>query len=339
MKSEEGPSSKKRVVIVGGGFAGLSCARQLASNPGVEITLIDKNNYQQFQPLLYQVATAVLAPSNAAFSLRSVLKGHTNVDVKMAEVVSADLRTRTVETADGKRYEGDFLVLAAGSQVNFFGTQGAEKLAYPLYSLRDAELLRSHLLALLESVDRDPSLIAQGALNIVVVGGGPTGVETAGAIGDLAQRALKDLYRSLDFSKIQVFLVDMAHNVLNGFSQHSQTYAARMLQQRGVEVRLGIAIKEVHPGHVVLSDGTTISTHAVIWAGGLKASPLSGALVSSPGMAGESMCSLTSVSKDFPVSMPWETSQTPSGRTANHCHSLPPSLNRPASLVRRTSLP
>ena len=165
----------KHVVVVGGGFAGLGCARKLASNPEVHVTLIDKNNHQQFQPLLYQVATALLAPDNAAFSLRSLLSGHANVDVKMAEVVLADLNTRTVKTADGKTYQGDFLVLAAGAQANFFGTLGADKHTYPLYSLRDAELLRSRILMLLESVDRDPSLIDQGALNFVVVGAGPTG--------------------------------------------------------------------------------------------------------------------------------------------------------------------
>src|SRR5579859_3070700 len=165
----------KRVVIVGGGFAGLSCARKLAMNADVQITLIDKNNYQQFQPLLYQVATAILAPENAAFPLRSVLRGHLNVDVKMAEVVSADLSARAVRTADGKTYQGDYLVLATGSQVNFFGIPGADKYTYPLYSLRDAELLRSRILALFESVDRDLSIADRGALNFVVVGAGPTG--------------------------------------------------------------------------------------------------------------------------------------------------------------------
>ncbi|HUN85943.1 MAG TPA: FAD-dependent oxidoreductase [Terracidiphilus sp.] len=155
----------KRVVIVGGGFAGLSCARRLASNPEVHITLIDRNNYQQFQPLLYQVATALLGPGNAAFSLRSLLRGHANVEVKMADVVSAALKTRTVKTAGGTSYQGDFLILAAGAQANFFGTTGAERHAYPLYSLHDAELFRSRILMLLESVDRDPLLIDQGAQN------------------------------------------------------------------------------------------------------------------------------------------------------------------------------
>jgi len=268
----------KRVVIVGGGFAGVSCARRLASNPNVHVTLIDKNNYQQFQPLLYQVATALLGPGNAAFSLRSLLRGHANVDVKMAEVISADLAARTVETADGKRFQGDFLVLAAGAQANFFGTIGADEHTYPLYSLRDAEVLRSRILMLLESVDREPSLIDQGALNFVVVGAGPTGTETAGSLGHLIETARKDLYNSLEWTKAQVFLVDHGQSVLHGFSRKSQEYAHRKLERRGIQIRFGVAVKEVHPGHVLLSDGTKILTHTAIWAGGLKASSLSDAL-------------------------------------------------------------
>ena len=276
----------KRVVIVGGGFAGVSCARRLASNRDVRVTLIDKNNYQQFQPLLYQVATALLGPGNAAFSLRSLLRGHANVDVKMAEVISADLKTRTVETADGKKYQGDFLILAAGAQANFFGTAGADKHAYPLYSLRDAELLRSRILMLLESVDREPSLIDQGVLNFVVVGAGPTGVEMAGSLGHLIETSKKDLYNSLEWTKARIFLVDIGHTVLNGFSKKSQEYATQKLERHGVQIRFGVAVKEVHSGHVLLSDGTEILTRTTIWAGGLKASSLSGALGIQTGRGG-----------------------------------------------------
>jgi NADH dehydrogenase len=148
----------KSVVIVGGGFAGLSCARELARSNHLHITLIDKNNYQQFQPLLYQVATAALAPSNVAFNLRNLFRRHSNVDIKMAEVVSVDLNTRTAVTVGGQKYQGDFLVLAAGSEANFFGTPGADKCTYPLYSLRDAEVLRSRIIAILHSSTRARSI-------------------------------------------------------------------------------------------------------------------------------------------------------------------------------------
>lgn len=268
----------KHVVIVGGGFAGLNCARKLASHPGVRITLIDRNSYQQFQPLLYQVATAALAPINAAFALRNVLRRHPDVDVKMAEVVSADLRTRTVETADGLKYQGDFLVLAAGSQVNFFETPGADKYACPLYSLQNAETLRSRILEALEASDRDPSLIAKGELNFVVVGAGPTGVETAGMLGDMMQRRLNGEYRDLDLSKAQVFVVDMGKSVLSTFSPQSQAYAAKMLKKLGVQLRLEVAVKEITAHGALLSDGTEIASRTVIWAGGLKASSLAGNL-------------------------------------------------------------
>jgi NADH dehydrogenase len=290
----------KHVVIVGGGFAGLNCARKLAAHPDIRITLIDKNNYQQFQPLLYQVATAILAPSNAAFALRNVLRCHSNVDVKLGEVVSVDLKARSAETAEGQKYQGDYLVLAAGSQANFFGTPGADKHTYPLYSLHDAELLRSRILAVLESADRDPSLIAKGALNFVIVGAGPTGAETAGTLGDMTQRMLKDVYKDLDLSKAQIFLVDMGHSVLSTFSQKSQVYAASMLKLRGVQVRLGIVVKEVTSDHVMLSDGTKILTRTVIWAGGLKASSLSGNIGVAPGHGGRIDVQPDFSVKDFP---------------------------------------
>lgn len=290
----------KHVVIVGGGFAGLTCARTLASHADIRITLVDKNNFQQFQPLLYQVATSALAPSNAAFSLRSVLRHYSNVDVKLGSVGSVDLKTRSVETAEGQKYQGDYLVLAAGSQPNFFGTPGADKYAYPLYSLHDAELLRSRLIAVLESADRDPSLVAKGALNFVVIGAGPTGTETAGILGDMTQGGLKAVFKDLDLSKAQVFLIDHGHSVLSAFSPKSQKYAGSVLEQRGVQVRLGIGAKEVAPDHVLLSDGTKILTRTVIWAGGLKASSLSGNLGLTPGHGGRVDVQPDFSVKDFP---------------------------------------
>jgi len=278
--AEQEPKGVKHIVIVGGGFAGLHCARKVAADPNVRVTLLDKNNYQQFQPLLYQVATALLAPSNIAFNLRVALKSYPNVDIKMTEVVSVDLKSRTVQTSHGERYQGDFLVLAAGAQANFFDTPGAEQYSYPLYSLHDAERLRSRLLAMLESADRDQTLIEKGALNFVIVGAGPTGTETAGAFADLVHGWKKKqgharIYQDLSFGQAQIFLVDGGHAVLSAFSPSAQAYAAKKLAGRGVQIRLGTRVKEAGSGHVTLSDGTRIPTHTVIWAGGLKASSLS----------------------------------------------------------------
>jgi NADH dehydrogenase len=265
----------KHVVIVGGGFAGFHCARKLSAHHDVRITLIDKNNYQQFQPLLYQVAAGFLAPSSVGFSLRKMLVPHPSVEVRLDEVISADLDTCTVTTAHGESYHGDYLVLAAGSQPNFFGTPGADQYSYPLYSLHDAELLRSRILAVLEAADRDPSLIAKGALNFVLVGCGPTGTELAGTLGDMVQNPLKQEFPNIPFDQAGIHLVDMGHAVLSAFSPKAQTYAAKMLAERGVKVHLGVAVKEIGPGHVLLSDGSRIQTHTVVWAGGLRASALS----------------------------------------------------------------
>jgi len=265
----------KHVVIVGGGFAGVNCAKKLAKHSNLHVTLIDRNNYQQFQPLLYQVASAGLSPSNTAFNLRGVLRGHPNVDVKLTEIVSVDLGARSATNAEGQTYRGDFLVLAAGSQANFFGTPGADKHSYPLYSLRDAEALRSRIIAVLESADRDPSLLEKGALNFVIVGAGATGTEMAGTFGDAFHYSLKRALSDVNIARGRILLVDGGRAVLHGFSSESQSYAARMLEERGVQTRLGTTVKEVGSGHVVLSDGSKIDTHVVIWAGGLKASSLS----------------------------------------------------------------
>ncbi|MGN6168850.1 MAG: NAD(P)/FAD-dependent oxidoreductase, partial [Solirubrobacteraceae bacterium] len=174
--------SRRHVVIVGGGFAGLGCAQRLADHDGVRVTLIDRNNYHQFQPLLYQVATSLLSPSDIAHSLREVFAGHDNVDIKLAEVCAVDPATKTVRSTDSGEWTADALVLAAGSQPNFFHTPGAAENSFPLYSLDNATDLRSRILGLFEQVDRDPKLIERGALNFVIVGGGPTGVEVAGAL-------------------------------------------------------------------------------------------------------------------------------------------------------------
>jgi len=276
----------KHVVIVGGGFAGLNCARKLAVHPEIRITLIDKNNYQQFQPLLYQVAAGFLAPSNVAFSLRNMLVRHPNVEVSMDEVVSADLTSRTITTAHGKTFQGDYLVLAAGSVANFFGTPGADQHSFPLYSLHDAELLRSRILAVLEAADRDQSLIAKGALNFVLVGAGPTGTEMSGTLGDMIHRSLKEEYPNLPLYEVGIHMVDMSGAVLSAFSEKAQVYAAKMLEERGVKIHLHMAVKEVAAGHVVLSDGRKILTHTVVWAGGLRASDLSTKVGLRPGHGG-----------------------------------------------------
>ncbi len=259
------------VVIVGGGFAGLGCARGLAGEDAVQVTLIDQHNYHQFQPLLYQVASAQLAATSIASSLRKTFHDHSNVDVKLGEVTEVDPLARSVRTREGGTVEGDVLVLAAGAQANFFGTPGAAQHAFPLYSLTDAERLRTRMLTVFEDADRDPSLIDQGALNFVIVGAGATGTELAGALADLINETMPDEYRDLAVDRATVQVVDLGPAVLGGFSDRAHKYASKVLQERGVKLRLGTAVKEVAPDHVLLSDGTTIKTRCVAWAGGLMA--------------------------------------------------------------------
>ncbi len=271
MDTESIDQESWHVVIVGGGFAGLKCALELAPHDNISITLIDKHNYQQFQPLLYQVATGILSPNNAAFALRDILRNFTNVDVQMDEVTSVDPQQKTVITASGNTFTGDFLVLATGSHVNFFAIPGAQQYSLPLYSLTDAENLRSAILKTLEAADRSPQSATPASLNFVVVGGGPTGVEMAGTLTDTLKQLLQTEFRHVAPASAQVFLVERGDAVLPEFSPASQIYAKSALEHHGVQLRLGVAVKEITANEVLLSDGSQIPAKTVIWAAGLKA--------------------------------------------------------------------
>jgi NADH:ubiquinone reductase (H+-translocating) len=265
---------KHRVVIVGGGFAGLGCAQKLADHDDVHVTLIDRNNYHQFQPLLYQVATSLLAGSDIAHSLREVFADQDNVDVKLAEISAVDTATKTVTSTDSETWTADALVLAAGSQPNFFGTPGAPEYSFPLYSLDNATNLRSRILGLLEQVDRNPRLIERGALNFVIVGGGPTGVEVAGAIADMINMTVPAEYHDFDPADAHIYLVDHGDALLKPFSDKAHAYVAKVLTDRKVELRLSTGVEEVGPGHARFSDGSVVPTRCVIWGGGISAAAL-----------------------------------------------------------------
>jgi NADH dehydrogenase len=267
-----GAHETAQVVIVGGGFAGVGCAKGLAKH-GVDTILIDKHNYHQFQPLLYQVATDQLAPADIARPLRGIFKHDESIRVKLAEAASVDPVAKTVTTTDGVTYGGTHLVVASGTQPNFFHTPGADVHAFPLYSLDDAERLRSRILEVVEDADRDHRLIDRGALNFVIIGGGATGVETAGALSDLVNDVLPRAYHDLG-GQARVHLVDLGHVLLAPFSEGVHEYASKVLLRRGVDLHLGVSAKEVADDKVVLSDGSVIATRTVVWAGGLQAGPL-----------------------------------------------------------------
>ena len=266
-------SAPPHVVVVGAGFAGLSCAQVLA-DAGVRVTLLDRHNYHQFQPLLYQVATAQLRPADVATPLRTLFRKEHAVTITDAEVTAADPSTRTVTTVDGTTVSGDYLVLAMGTQPNFFRTDGAAEHALPLYSLRDAERLRSRVIEVFDAAAREPDLIDKGALTFVVVGGGATGVEVAGALADFINDVVPQEYHDLAVQEARVHLVDHGNALLAPFSDDAHDYAAKVLQKRGVRLHMGTGVRAVTPGSVRLEDGSEIATRCVIWAGGLKAADL-----------------------------------------------------------------
>ena len=259
-----------RVVIVGAGFAGIACARHLAADKDISVTLIDRNDYHQFQPLLYQVATSMLSPRDIIYPNRKIAAEYTDFTFKRGDVVAIDPVAKTATTDTGESYEGDYLVLAAGSQPNFFGTPGAEH-AFPLYSLDDANSLSTRIIQAFEEADRSEARIEDGAIHFVIVGGGPTGVEVAGALAEMINTTMTHEFPALA-PKAKVTLVDHGHALLTMFADKGHDYAARVLLKDDVELLFGTGVTEIGPGHVTLSDGSTIRTRCVIWGGGLKAS-------------------------------------------------------------------
>jgi NADH dehydrogenase len=266
-------STKPRVAIVGAGFGGLEVAEHLSHVP-VEVTLIDRNNYHTFQPLLYQVATSLLNAEDVGAPVRSMFRRQENFTFRMATVSGVDVAGRTLHLEDGDQIAYDYLVLAGGATVNYFNTPGAAEHAFPLYTLTDAVKLRNHVLARFEAADRDPSLVEDGELTFVIVGAGPTGVETAGALADLFYNLLPKDYHQLATEKARIIMVEMAKEVLSNYKENLREYAKEELEQRRVDVRLGQAVAEVGANFIRLKSGEEIKAHTLIWAAGVRANPL-----------------------------------------------------------------
>jgi NADH dehydrogenase len=266
-------SNTRHVAIVGAGFGGLGVAEQLDHVP-VEVTLIDRNNYHTFQPLLYQVATSLLNAEDVGAAVRSIFRHQDNVTFRMATVTGVDMPGHKIQLEDGNQISYDYLVLAGGTSVNYFNTPGAAEHAFPLYTLMNAVKLRNRILERFEAADRDPTLIESGALNFVIVGAGPTGVETAGALSDLFYNLLPRDYHQLATEKARVIIVEMGKEVLAPFKDNLRAYAKEELERRRVEVRLGEAVAEVGSTFVRLKSGEEIKAHTLIWAAGVRANPL-----------------------------------------------------------------
>ena len=278
-------SNTLHVVIVGAGFGGLGVAEQLAHVP-VEVTLIDQHDYHTFQPLLYQVATSLLNAEDVGAPIRGLFRHQDNVTFHMATVTQVDMPGHKIQLSDGKDVSYDYLVLAGGATVNYFNTPGAAVHAFPLYTLMNAVKLRSRVLERFEAADRDPTLIEEGALNFVIVGAGPTGVETAGALSDLFYNLLPRDYHQLATEKARVIIVEMGKEVLAPFKDNLRSYAKEELERRRVEVRLGEAVAKVGPTFVRLKSGEEIQAHTLIWAAGVRANPLADLLGLPQGRAG-----------------------------------------------------
>lgn len=259
----------KRIVILGAGFAGLQLARRL-KRTAYDITLIDRYNFHQFQPLFYQVATARLEPSAVSFPLRKIFQGRRNMHVRVDEVTSIDAAAKVVHTDIAGDFPYDYLVIATGCSNNFFGNTEMEQHAFPMKSTPEAIALRNRILTSFEdAVDATPEERA-ALLNIVIVGGGPTGVELAGAIAEMKNKVLPRDYPDMDFSTMTVYLVENSATTLSNMSEGAQKKSQQYLEDFGVQVLTGHKVTAFDGATATLSDGRAIPTRTLIWAAGVK---------------------------------------------------------------------
>ena len=276
--------STPRVVIVGAGFGGLWVARGLANRP-VDVTLVDRNNYHTFFPLLYQVAAAELVPTDIAYPVRSIFRRARNVEVRMTEMTDLDLTEREVVTASG-RVGYDYLVLALGSEPAFFGVPGAEEHAFPLRWMSDAVPLRHHVLTRFEAAVTCERERRRQLLTFVVVGGGPTGVEYAGALSELVFGPLLEDFPGIEPEEIGIELVEAGDRLLAGMPPKLGQYALERLRRRRVSVRLGDGVESVEAECVRLSGGAPLPTETVVWTAGVRGEPRAAAWGLPVGRAG-----------------------------------------------------
>lgn len=268
-----------RLLIIGGGFAGLECAQRLANDDRFEVTLVDRTNHHLFQPLLYQVATASLAAPDIARSIRQILADAKNVTVLMDEITSIDPSARTAIGLSGTHYEFDSLLLAAGARTGYFGNDEWAKHTLGLKSLADAQNIRRTVLSNLERAEITTDDAERLRLmTVAIVGGGPTGVELAGAFADLVHRSLKSNFRRIDTGKLRVILIEGSENILEAYDEDQCAYARKRLEKLGVEVRNNTRVTKVSEGQLDFKDGSTLEAAAIIWAAGIAANPLTAQL-------------------------------------------------------------
>lgn len=265
----------KKIIVVGGGFAGIELANKLCKSNLFEVTLIDKNNYHQFQPLFYQVATSGLEPSAISFPLRKLFQNK-NLKIRVAEVLNIDSSSKKIKTTIGE-FNYDYLVIAIGADTNYFGMQNIEKYAYPMKSTTEAMQLRNKLLQNFEDSLTTKNDDEQNALlNIVIVGGGPTGVEVAGTLAEMKKHVLPKDYPEIDFSSMKIYLIEAAPKTLNVMSEVSAKKSQEYLEKLGVKVMCNTQVKDYDGNFVLLGSGEKINSKTLIWAAGVKANKIEG---------------------------------------------------------------
>ena len=262
-------AAQPRVVVVGAGFAGLSAVHALRHS-AARVTLVDRNAYSTFQPLLYQVATAGLTSADVAYSLFSIARKH-RASFRLGEVTGVDTAARRALLADGTSLDYDYLIIASGVAANYYGVPGAAEYSFGLYTRRDAVGLRNELMAELERRSSPRAPGGDADLNITIVGGGATGVELAGTIAELRNIALPAAFPQISPARMRVRLVEQGPTLIAPFSPALREYARRQLLARGVDVRLETSIKEVGPDYVLLADGSRLPSDLTVWAAGVSA--------------------------------------------------------------------
>ena len=264
---------RPRIIVVGGGFGGLQAVRQLADKD-VDVVLIDRRHYHLFQPLLYQVATAALAPADIASSTRSLLRKQENLEFRMAEVTGVDFAKKVVQTSSGE-VSYDYLILAVGGETNFFGMNDVQEHAFGLKDIDEAIAIRNHILLKFEEALQEENLLRrQALLTFAVSGGGATGVECAGALAELIERTLLPDYPSLLREEIKVVLVEAGERLLPMVPEALSEAARQALCRKGVEVRLQTAVAAYDGDCLAFRDGSALAAHTMIWASGVKAASL-----------------------------------------------------------------
>lgn len=264
---------RRRVVVIGGGFAGINAALGLANLP-VDVTLVDRKNYYTFQPLLYQVALAVLSPADIAQPIRSILRDHPNIEVLMDEVVGFDLEEHRVKLKTGNELVYDYLIVASGSTHSYFGHEDWAVLAPGLKTVEDALDMRRRVLLAFELAERQ--MLEKGThppLKFVIVGGGPTGVELAGAISDIARLYMRNNFRYIDTESAQVLILEGSPHILGMYPEDLQVKACQQLEALGVKLRTNAVVTDLQPGYVMVGN-ERIDAVVTLWAAGVQASPL-----------------------------------------------------------------